>query len=146
MDITSALLASLNVTRAQFEARLASLAAQCSKSDKLVLAACVRLYAAQTADEKAIAGTIHDNGVGFQHMDAKFGSRMARLIAAGVKPSESSMLRLRAMARKYRNQLAVLSFRKEQAKVRADAASLLDRLDRKASVREYVQAVYAAAA
>ncbi len=116
MLITPALLASLNVTRAQFNLRVNTLVARLAQDDSLVLLACVRLYAFQTAHEKQVDATIHDNGVGFQYMDAKFGGKMARLLNDGQVVYAHNMPRLRRMARKYRNQLAYLSFRKEQRK------------------------------
>lgn len=121
MDITSALLASLGTNRKAFDARTASIVALCATSDKAVKAAVCRLYALQEADEKRMNVTIHDNDKGFQHMDAKFGGRMARLILAGNEPFGHNMARLRRMARKYRVQLTVLSFLKDQAKARAAA-------------------------
>jgi len=116
MLITPALLASLNVTRAQFNLRVNTLVARIAQDDSLVLLACIRLYAFQTQDEKRIDATVHDNGVGFQHMDAKFGGHMARILNDGQVVYAHNMPRLRRMARKYRNQLAYLSFRKEQRK------------------------------
>lgn len=83
MLITPALLASLNVTRAQFNLRVNTLVARLAQDDSLVLLACIRLYAFQTQDEKRIDATVHDNGVGFQYMDAKFGGKMARLLNDG---------------------------------------------------------------
>jgi len=121
MEITAALLASLNVTRHQFESRMAEMAALCCSSDKHALAACVRLYGFQTAHEKAVDRTVHDNDVGFQEMDAKFGGRMARVILRGEQVYASNMPRLKRMAVKYRRQIAYLSFRKEQAKAREAA-------------------------
>lgn len=116
MLITPALLASLHVTRAQFNLRVNTLVARLAQDDCLVLLACQRLYAFQTQDEKRIDATVHDNGVGFQHMDAKFGGRMARVLNNDGVVFAHNMPRLRRMARKYRNQLAYLSFRKEQHK------------------------------
>ena len=125
MLITPALLASLNVTRAQFTSRVNHLVALCATDDSLVLLACQRLYAFQTAHEKSVDRTILDNGVGFQYMDAPFGGRMARVLDRGEVVYAHNMPRLRRMARKYRNQLAYLSFRKEQAKALEVAAASL---------------------
>jgi hypothetical protein len=116
MLINPALLASLNVTRKQFDARVSHLCALLQQDDCLVLLACVRLYAFQTAYEQSADRTVLDNGVGFQYMDARFGGKMARLMNEGQVVYAHNMPRLRRMARKYRNQLAYLSFRKEQAK------------------------------
>ena len=115
MLINAALLASLNVTRKQFDARVAQIVTLLSCNDKAVLAACVRLYGHQTWAEKLADRTTDDNGVGFQEMDAKFGSRMARVLMSGREVFPHNMPRLRRMARKYRRQLAVMSFRKERA-------------------------------
>lgn len=121
MVINPALLASLNVSRKQFDARVAKLCAMLAQDDSLVLLACLRLYAFQTAVEKSAERTLHDNGVGFQEMDAKFGGRMARVMERGEVVYPHNLPRLRRMARKYRRQLAYLSFRKEQ-KAREAAA------------------------
>lgn len=121
MDLTPALLASLNVTRRQFEVRCASIVAMCQADDCLVLLACIRLYDKQTADEQRMDVTVHDNDMGFQFMDAKFGSKMARLLKAGETIYTHNMPRLRRMAYKYRRQLTIMSFLKDRAKVEAVA-------------------------
>lgn len=122
MEINAALLASLNVTRKQFDARCAKLSAMMAQDDSLVLLACLRLYAFQTREEQRSDRTVYDNGVGFQEMDAKFGGRMARIMMNGEVVYAGNLPRLRRMAQKYRRQLAYLSFRKEQAKARAAVA------------------------
>lgn len=147
MDLTPALLASLNVTRKQFAAKVACIVALCASSDKAVKVACIRIFDKQTSDEQHMDATVHDNGVGFQYMDAKFGGKMARLMKAGEQPYEHNMPRLRRMARKYRVQLAYLAFRKEQAAKEAPVAApcclLLDLLDRRAVLRDLYTAVAA---
>ncbi len=125
MVINPALLASLNVTRKQFDARVAKLCAMLACDDSLVLLACLRIHAYQTSDEQRADRTIHDNGVGFQEMDAKFGSRMARVMERGEVVYPHNMPRLRRMARKYRRQLAYLSFRKEQRAREAAALAVV---------------------
>lgn len=123
MNITAALLASLNVTRAQWNARQASIVSLVSTNDKAVLVACQRIYAFQKADEKF--ATLHDNDYGFQQMDAKFGGLMARLLNRGAHVYEGNMPRLRRMAVKYRRQLTFLSFVKEQAKAKEELCMVL---------------------
>lgn len=123
MNISSALLASLNVTRAQWNARQASIVALVATNDKAVLVACQRIYAFQKADEKF--ATLHDNDYGFQQMDAKFGGQMARLLNLGARVYEGNMPRLRRMAVKYRRQLTFLSFVKEQAKAKEELCMVL---------------------
>ena len=139
MDLTPALLASLGVTRQQFAAKVAHIVALCASSDKAVKVACIRIFEKQTPDEQRINATVHDNGLGFQYMDAKFGGKMARLMKAGEQPYEHNMPRLRRMARKYRVQLAYMVFRKEQAKASAPVVApdclVLDLLDRRADLR-----------
>jgi len=123
MEITAALLASLNVTRAQYNAREASIVQLVTTNDKAVLAAVQRIYAWQESDEAHT--TIHDNDRGFQKMDAKFGGKMARLLNMGEEIYPCNMPRLRRMAVKYRRQLTVLSFLKERAKREADLVWVL---------------------
>ncbi len=123
METTSALLASLNVTRSQWNAREASIVELVRTNDKAVLAACQRVYGFQKADEKFV--TLHDNDYGFQQMDAKFGGLMARLLNRGERVFEGNMPRLRRMAVKYRRQLTFLSFVKEQAKAKEDLCMVL---------------------
>ena len=116
MNITAALLASLNVTRAQFDIRCEEIAAAVASSDRLALAAVCRIYDRQTADEKNADRTVHLNGIGFQECDAKFGGKVARLHRKGYTIFPDKMDRVRRMAVKYRRQLTVLSFLKERAK------------------------------
>jgi hypothetical protein len=119
MEITPALLVSLNVTRRQFDARMATIVSLVQRSDDAVKVACVRLYARQTADEKQADMTRHDNEWGFQYMDAKFGGKMARVILAGEQPFDHNMPRLRRMAVKYRRQLTVMAFLKDRERLAA---------------------------
>lgn len=116
MNVTADLLRSLGTNRQAFEARCDMIAALVSRNDKAACEAVVRIYDRQTEDEKRADVTKHDNGIGFQECDARFGGFIARLYRAGNMPYADRMVRVRKMAVKYRRQLAVLSFLKEQAK------------------------------
>jgi hypothetical protein len=116
MNVTADLLRSLGTDRKGFEARCESIAALVSRNDKAACEAILRIYDRQTADEKQADVTKHNNGIGFQECDAKFGGFIARLYRAGRMPYADRMVRVRRMALKYRRQLAVLSFIKERAK------------------------------
>lgn len=116
MNVTADLLRSLGTNRQAFEARCDMIAALVQRNDHAALEAICRIYDRQTADEKQVNHTKHDNGIGFQQCDAKFGGFIARLHRAGRKPYADRMVRVRRMAVKYRAQLAVLSFLKERAK------------------------------
>lgn len=116
MNVTADLLRSLGTNRQAFEARCDMIAALVQRNDHAALEAICRIYDRQTADEKQVNQTKHDNGIGFQQCDAKFGGFIARLHRSGRKPFAERMVRVRRMAVKYRTQLAVLSFLKERAK------------------------------
>lgn len=127
MNVTADLLRSLGTNRATFEARCDMIAALVQKNDKAALEAILRIYDRQTADEKQVDHTKHDNGIGFQQSDAKFGGFIARLYRSGRQPYAERMERVRRMAVKYRRQLAVLSFLKDMAKTAPKSAAMLER-------------------
>lgn len=116
MNVTADLLRTLGTDRKGFEARCELIAALVQRNDKAACEAILRIYDRQTADEKQVNATKHDNGIGFQQCDAKFGGFIARLYRAGRMPYADRMVRVRRMAVKYRTQLAVLSFIKDMAK------------------------------
>ena len=70
-----------------------------------LLRAVVAIWQRQTADEKARNDTTHENGVGFNHADAKAMSRLALFIKNGndIYPDEIADARRRM--RKYAGQL-----------------------------------------
>ena len=121
MNITSELLRSLGTDRKGFDQRCDEIAMLIAYSDKVALEAICRIYDRQTADEKQADHTRHDNGIGFQQCDAKFGGFIARLYRSGRTPYAARMERVRRLAIKYRRQLAVLSFIKDRAKREAAA-------------------------
>lgn len=126
MNVTADLLRSLGTNRKDFEARCDMIAALVQRSDKAALEAICRIYDRQTADEKQVNLTKHDNGIGFQQCDAKFGGFITRLYRAGHRPYEARMARVRRMAVKYRAQLAVLSFLKDMARTAPKSAITLE--------------------
>lgn len=126
MNVTADLLRTLGTDRKGFEARCELIAALVQRNDKAACEAILRIYDRQTADEKQVNATKHDNGIGFQQCDAKFGGFIARLYRAGRMPYADRMIRVRRMAVKYRTQLAVLSFLKDMAKTAPKSAMVLD--------------------
>ena len=126
MNVTADLLRSLGTNRQAFEARCEMIATLVQRNDKAACEAILRIYGHQTEDEKRTDATRHDNGIGFQQSDAKFGSFIARLYRAGRMPYADRMVRVRRMAVKYRRQLAVLSFLKDMAKTAPRSALVIE--------------------
>lgn len=126
MNINAALLAALGTDRKGFDARCEKIASLVQRNDKVACEAICRIYDRQTADEKQVNHTKHDNGIGFQQCDAKFGGFIARLYRSGHTPYAERMVRVRRMAVKYRAQLAVLSFLKDMAKTAPTTATVLE--------------------
>jgi hypothetical protein len=87
MNVTADLLRSLGTTRQAFEARCDMIAALVQRNDKAALEAICRIFDRQTEDEKRADHTRHDNGIGFQQSDAKFGGFIARLYRSGRTPT-----------------------------------------------------------
>jgi hypothetical protein len=116
MNVTADLLRTLETDRKAFDARCEMIARLVESNDKAACEAILRIYGRQTQDEKQVDATKHDNGIGFQQADAKFGGFIARLYSSGRMPYADRMVRVRRMAVKYRRQLAVLSFLKDMAK------------------------------
>lgn len=116
MNVTADLLRTLGTDRKAFDARCEQIAALVQRNDKAACEAICRIYGRQTDDEKQVDATKHDNGIGFQQADAKFGGFIARLYRSGCMPYADRMVRVRRMAVKYRRQLTVLAFIKDMAK------------------------------
>ncbi len=127
MDVTKELLRRLGTDRKGFEAMEGKIVALLDRSDRAVEQAIVRIYDRQTRDEKQVEATTHLNGIGFQACDARRGSYWARLILDGRQLFADRMPKARAMAKKYRSQLAVLAFEK-QLKAEAERQARLDRM------------------
>lgn len=127
MNVTADLLRTLGTDRKAFEARCEMIAALVQRNDKAACEGILRIYGRQTADEKQVDATKHDNGIGFQQSDAKFGGFIARLYTSGRMPYADRMVRVRRMAVKYRRQLAVLSFLKDMARTAPKSAYIIER-------------------
>lgn len=70
--------------------------------------ALVRIYQRQTSDEQQCDETRHDNNRGFQQRDAKWGSKMARVVLSGGRLFTHNQDRALRMAIRYRRQLIAL--------------------------------------
>jgi hypothetical protein len=82
--------------------------------DAAVERALLHLHAHQLSDEQVGRFTKHDNKVGFNKMDAGFGSRLAEWLESGKKFSPKQSAAARKLVMKYAGQLA--RFATEQAK------------------------------
>lgn len=67
------------------------------------------IYAHQTADEKAIGTTAHDNGIGFNGVDAFILSSFAQQIAKGRTLSPKQIEIARKKMAKYAGQLSKIA-------------------------------------
>lgn len=74
--------------------------------DAAVERALLHLHAHQLQDEQAGRYTKHDNKVGFNKMDAGFGSRLAEWLESGKKFSPKQSAAARKLVLKYAGQLA----------------------------------------
>ena len=75
-------------------------------SDNAVKSALVLLLSLQEEDEKRDNKSLHENGVGFNKVDADFLGRMAKRVAAGTELTDSQMQACRWSLMKYWRQLA----------------------------------------
>lgn len=89
-------------------------------NDKAVERAIVAIYERQTADEKQVNHTRHDNSVGFRQNHAPRMSFYARLILSGKKLYPAQIQMSRRWMKMYRKQLCAIANAREQA--RTDAA------------------------
>lgn len=84
--------------------------------------ALVALYAHQTDDEQASHDTRWKNGVGFNAMDADFGSSLAKSYKRYGRLTDRQVNAARKMLRKYAGQLARIANAKEIERARERAA------------------------
>jgi len=78
-------------------------------NDKVLYRAIKKLYAEQTADEQASGETKHQNGVGFNGVDAKFMSSIAEFLnRAGFLTSKQKVIARKKLV-KYNKQLTRLA-------------------------------------
>jgi hypothetical protein len=92
-----------------------------AKRDRAVEKALVVLFDRQTADEQATDATAHHNRVGFNGVDAKFGSSLARQVRDGRGLSNRQMAAARRMVAKYVGQLVGVANAHELMKARETA-------------------------
>jgi hypothetical protein len=74
-------------------------------NDLAVERAIVALYRRQTKDEKAVGGTKHANGRGFNHTHARTGTYCAKWILSGKRLTGKWLQECRQMAIFYHRQL-----------------------------------------
>lgn len=78
-------------------------------NDKVLYGALKKLYACQTADEKAYGETVESNGVGFNGADAKILSSMAEFLNKTGFLTEKQKVIVRKKLVKYNKQLTKLA-------------------------------------
>lgn len=78
-------------------------------NDRAVAKAVLRIYEAQTREEKHSAMTVESNGVGFSGADAEFGTSLAQQLQSGRTLSPRQLAAARRMIRRYWRQLAALA-------------------------------------
>lgn len=87
-----------------------------AERDAAVARALVALYERQTADEQSALITTHHNKMGFNGLDARFGSELARKVLKGWTLSPKQLAAARKMLRKYAGQLVLVANQKAAAK------------------------------
>jgi hypothetical protein len=76
------------------------------RSNKMVHRSIVKIFERQTEDEKSTEATNHNNGVGFNGIDAQLLSSFAKQILAGRTLSDKQLYYARKKIMKYAGQLA----------------------------------------
>jgi len=84
-------------------------------NEKWAVAALLRIYDRQTADEQATQTTRNTNGIGFTGADATILSSFAQQVQAGRTLSAKQMMLLRNKIRKYARQLDEIAQEKLEA-------------------------------
>jgi hypothetical protein len=82
------------------------------ENDEAVKQALVRLYNCQEQDEMRDKKSVHENGVGFNKIDAYYLSKSAEKVLQGKQLSESELNACRWSIMKYWRQLAEMSKKK----------------------------------
>ena len=79
------------------------------KDDKWLARSILAIYQKQTADEQSSQRTKHENGVGFNRVDAKFMSSLALFFQVNgyFSPKQKAIARKKIV--KYKNQLALIA-------------------------------------
>ena len=94
-------------------------------SDAWLKRAVCAIYERQTADERANNDAKHDNGVGFNHADAKKLSKVARWFVNGCTVRRAEMDDARKRMMKYAGQLLEIARRNAREKAAAEATSTI---------------------
>lgn len=89
------------------------------ENDEAVKQALVRLYNCQEQDEMRDKKSVHENGVGFNKVDAYFLSNAAQKVISGKKLSDSELNACRWSVMKYWRQLTEMS-KKKLAKMKLE--------------------------
>ncbi len=87
---------------------------------KMVHKSIVKIYECQTLDEQQIGDTNHNNGVGFNGVDAYIMSSFAKQILAGRTLSVKQIVIARTKIKKYAGQLAKIANEMEADKVKGE--------------------------
>lgn len=85
--------------------------------DEWVRRALVVLYNLQTSDEQVDGNTYHRNGIGFNMMDAKLLSNLARQVLEGYKLNSKQIDTARRAVIKYSGQLASIANAKQHGAI-----------------------------
>lgn len=86
-------------------ARIAYIRDAVSKSPKWALDGLMRIYANQTADERTVEETRHENGIGFTGADANILTSFAKQVERGRTMSPKQMALIHKKMPKYARQL-----------------------------------------
>ena len=78
-------------------------------NDSFLVRALVELYNRQTYDEKVVEHTKHDNGVGFNHADAKRLTSIAKWHLDGKRLTPRQIALIRRRLLKYAGQIAEIA-------------------------------------
>lgn len=89
------------------------------ENDEAVKQALVRLYNCQEQDEMRDKKSVHENGVGFNKVDAYYLSKSAEKVLRGLQLSESELNTCRWSVMKYWRQLTEMS-KKKLAKMKLE--------------------------
>lgn len=77
------------------------------QTDEYAIGALMKLYSYQTADERQIGGTVHDNGMGFNGTDSQFCSSLAKQYQDRGRLTEKQLASLKRLLPKYHRQIDV---------------------------------------
>lgn len=79
------------------------------RNDAAVMRGIIAIYQRQTEDEKSTGDTSHRNGRGFNSVDAKYMTYLAKYCQANRKLTGDHLVKARAKIKKYRRQLVEIA-------------------------------------